>query len=275
MSIFGDDDAVLGAIAGARSRKQVLERLGVSAATSNYERLSQAAVRVGVTLPPLGKQSRARHTSGALADDARLRDLVAQGLDLNGILGEVGLAQASANRHRLATRLADLGLVAKRAPYSLQDSSGNLARLTGVAKERLVRAQKHTNATGDTAELAVAACLRRLGATVSIPVGYACRYDLIADFAGDLFRVQVKSGQLLRGCITASSKSSNSNRPTRRYERCEVDAIVVYCPALGSVYWVPATELKGATVLYLRVEEPANGQRTNIKSAFDYYLGQV
>ncbi|MGC4835092.1 group I intron-associated PD-(D/E)XK endonuclease [Micromonospora vinacea] len=275
MSAFDDDDAVTGAIAGAKSRKQVLERLGVTAATSNYQRLTRAAERVGATLPPLGRNFAPRPSSGALADEVHLRKLVASGLDLNGILAAVSLAQTPSNRHRLAGKLADLGLTAMRARPWKHNTTDNLTRLTGVPADRLFKAKKHTNATGDMAELAVAACLRRLGATVSFPFGYACRYDLIADFAGDLFRVQVKSGHLSKGCVSANTKSSNTNRPSRRYEVCDVDAIVVYCPALGSIYWVPTADLNGATILYLRVDEPANGQRASIRSAFDYYIGQV
>ncbi|MCI4064525.1 group I intron-associated PD-(D/E)XK endonuclease [Micromonospora sp. R77] len=275
MGVFDSDAALREAFHGAKSRKQILERLGVTAATSNYERLSRAAERLNVDLPPLGKHGKQRPPSGALADQARLRELVARDLTLVEILAAVGLAVTPANRHRLAGKLADMGLTAKPPARGVHNSAGNLTRLTGIALDRLTRAEKHTNATGDMAELAVAACLRRLGATVSFPFGYACRYDLIADFAGSLFRVQVKAGSVSRGCVTANTKSSNTNRPSRRYEQCDVDVIAVYCPALASVYWVPVTDLGGASILYLRLDEAANGQRANIKSAFDYYIGQV
>jgi hypothetical protein len=84
----------------------------------------------------------------------------------------------------------------------------------------------------------------------------------------------VKAGQLARGCIVASGKSSNTNRPSRHYGQCDIDAFAVHCPAFGSVYWVPVGEVTGASI-QLRLQEPANSQQAKIKFASDYYIGQV
>jgi hypothetical protein len=41
------------------------------------------------------------------------------------------------------------------------------------------------------------------------------------------------------------------------------------------VYSVPTKDLNGTAAVVLRIDESATGQRTGVKSAFDYYIGQV
>jgi hypothetical protein len=271
MSVFAQDDLIRQAVVGATSRKQVLQNLGLTPASSNYDRLDKAAGRLGLVLPRLGKHGKPRDASGAFADHDRLRSLVSDGLDLNEILGAVGLAQAPVNRYRLGQVLATLGLVATRkSTLGYAEASSNLARMTGLDPLLLSSAAAHPNASGDASELAVAACLRRLGATVSFPIGYACRYDLVADIVGRLFCVQVKTGMFRNGCVVANGISSKSPVP---YTVKEVDALAVYCPAFGSVYWVPSAEV--IKEIRLRVTETSNGQQQGTKPAYRYYIGQV
>ncbi len=78
----------------------------------------------------------------------------------------------------------------------------------------------------------VAADLVRRGCTISIPFGEDSDYDLIADYSGNLHRVQVKFTKS-NGCIVLircrlHSLTKGKVRQTKHYTAEMIDWIAVY-----------------------------------------------
>ena len=128
---------------------------------------------------------------------------------------------------------------------------------------------------GDLAELKVAADLLLRGCQLSFPFGEDCDYDLIADYAGLLHRVQVKFTQsdghrILVRC-RSHSLTKGKIRRTKYYTAKTVDWIAVYDPTTDRCYYCPSSELgSGRSELSLRITPARNGQNFGIRYAGDY-----
>lgn len=217
---------------------------------------------------------------GALQDVERLRALAAAGMTLNEILDAVGLAQAAVNRFRLSEVLTNAGISVKEPPIEHGSSLENVARLAGCDIEFLTKRADRRSASGGSSELAVASCLRRVGAEVSVPLGNSCRYDIIADFDGRLHRIQVKTARINSGVVrfkvvSSFGRSATLGQGPRVYGSGEVDAFVAYCPDNGSVYWIPWSEDVVKYEVVLRLEKCKNNQKRGVRWAFDHYIGRV
>lgn len=129
----------------------------------------------------------------------------------------------------------------------------------------------NAKAVGEISEAIVAAHLIKLGRRVAIPFGNNQRYDLIVDDGKSLFRVQVKTGKLKRGCVVFYTCSSNGFTFEKRNYRGQIDVFAVYCPQNGEIYWVPVDAVGGAGA-YLRIEPPASKQRCKIRWAKDFRI---
>lgn len=128
---------------------------------------------------------------------------------------------------------------------------------------------------GDVTEAVVVGALMRVGVSVSVPFGDSDRYDILADDAGTLFRVQCKTGSWVNGTVRFklySSTVEEGNRVDQSYSASEVDAFAVFSPRTDGVYWVPASET-GSGEMRLRVKEPAaKAPRSRINWAEEYRL---
>jgi hypothetical protein len=129
---------------------------------------------------------------------------------------------------------------------------------------------------GDLAELRVAADLVLRGCHVLIPFGEDCDYDLVADYAGRLHRVQVKyvksDGRVIVVRCRSHSLTKGKVRQTKIYTSAMVDWIAVFDVTTDRCYYVPSWILgsDGVTDLRLRLAPARNGQRLRIRPATDY-----
>lgn len=114
---------------------------------------------------------------------------------------------------------------------------------------------------GDLTEAIVVAELKRRGVPVSRPVGDNERYDLVAESAERLWRLQVKPGNLSDGVVRFRGFSQHTNAEGNTYKPYDddIDYFLVYCHELETVYLVPE-ELVGHK-MQLRVEEPNQRDR--------------
>ena len=129
---------------------------------------------------------------------------------------------------------------------------------------------------GNLAELKVAADLVARGCELSIPFGEDSSYDLVADFAGRLHRVQVKftrsDGHVVVVGCRSHSLTNGRVRRTKIYTAAMVDWVVVYDQTTDRCYYVPSWILgaDGHPSLRLRLTPAKNGQRLRVRHAADY-----
>ncbi|MBK5223721.1 MAG: hypothetical protein JJE52_12800 [Acidimicrobiia bacterium] len=123
---------------------------------------------------------------------------------------------------------------------------------------------------GATAEREVACALVKAGWSVYVPMfAPHSRVDLVADVAGRLLRVQVKSARLVRQAVTFTCCSYTANIP-KEYVG-EVDVFGVYCPSLGMSYLVPIGDVP-TRLCTLRLVPPRNNQVQGVRWAADYEI---
>ena len=132
---------------------------------------------------------------------------------------------------------------------------------------------------GAIAEAEIAAAAVRLGVPVLRPIADHCRYDLGFEIGDRLLRVQCKWGKL-QGDVVVVRVSTCRLTPNgyvkTSYRTSEVDLVGVYCGELDRCFLLPISLVAGKSVLYLRMEPPANGQRACITLAKDYeFAGAV
>jgi len=127
---------------------------------------------------------------------------------------------------------------------------------------------------GKRTEAVILATLVGLGKSVLIPWNEE-RYDLALDEAGQLTRIQCKTGMLRRGYIGFKTCVADIRRPLGDggYHG-QIDAFAVYCPQNNKVYVVPIADVPPVTYAILRVEPPLNGQITGIRWAKQYEVGE-
>jgi len=114
--------------------------------------------------------------------------------------------------------------------------------------------------------------LLKKGIKVLLPFSSTEKYDLVIDYKGKLSRVQVKTAWLSEGKIIFNAHSMHSRtRIKRKYLPEEVDFFAIYSPDLDKVYVMPLSEVK-SNMPYLRIEQPKNGYKKNIRYAKDYSI---
>ena len=131
-----------------------------------------------------------------------------------------------------------------------------------------------TDQKGAIAEAAIVAAAIEAGIGVARPFVDE-RYDLIFDTGAQLLRVQCKwascDGEVVAvRCYSTRRDASGFVR--RAYVRGEVDVFGAYCPELRSCFFVPFDEVPPGGSLQLRVAQPRNGQRRNVRWARGYEL---
>lgn len=132
--------------------------------------------------------------------------------------------------------------------------------------------ENETKGKGDLSELAVAKRLKELGYTVSMTFAESARYDLIYDDGEELYRAQVKTGEIrenkfLFRCQNTSTK--NGEVVKKPYTSDEIDVFLVYVAEKDEVYEIPIDEAP-KTRMDLRFESKRDTQKINWAS--DYVL---
>lgn len=129
----------------------------------------------------------------------------------------------------------------------------------------------NTSAVGELSESRILAFLLDRGFSISIPWGNTQPYDLILDAKGRLWRVQVKTGKLLRGSVIRFNCHSKKRDGTAVSYHGRADLYAVYCPQDGQVYIVPVDAV-GITKMQIRTAPAKNKQRSGIRASAQYSL---
>ena len=111
----------------------------------------------------------------------------------------------------------------------------------------------------------------KAGLMVSVPFGTVAPYDLIVDNGFRLYKIQVKTGWFIKGCIIYKRhRRVREAHPyaARPYTETEVDYFVIYYPPTDSIYAVPFKKLEGTGCL--RIDPVLNGQQKLIRWARDF-----
>jgi hypothetical protein len=133
------------------------------------------------------------------------------------------------------------------------------------------------NLIGAISQAKIQAALVQAGKVVLTPCVHVCRYDLVMEDDEQFFRVQCKTGRLLRGSVWFRPHSLRAARRETGWVRRimdykgRVDYFGVYCPDNEGVYLVPIAEAP-PTGCYLRVTAPKNNQTKRIRWAKDYEI---
>lgn len=125
----------------------------------------------------------------------------------------------------------------------------------------------NTTQVGNVSESAVMLKFLEKDYQVLIPFGGRERYDLLLDKNNKFTRVQVKTGRLKNGAVTASIASPNKKNDYRG----DIDIFAIYCPDNKRVYIVDIDEIKDKKSISLRVA-PTKHNRLDTKYAKDYML---
>ncbi len=138
---------------------------------------------------------------------------------------------------------------------------------------------EHPKDIGDRSTLAIISVFREVGYGIYLPFGENTRCGLILERAGQLDRVQCKTGRLRQGAIVFAVCSCyghhrNPLTASRDYHG-QIDLFAVYCRETGGVYLIPIDDVPTKSAAYLRVDAPRNNQRDRIRFAADYEIGRV
>jgi hypothetical protein len=139
-----------------------------------------------------------------------------------------------------------------------------------------VGASLTTTFLGEFAIAKVALRCIETGVTVHRPL-LECRYDLVLDDGGKLYRTQVKytnrsSPKQCRGVVPVSlRKWRNGGRSvTPCYKATEIDLLLVYVVKLDKILWFGPEVFDGKQALHIRIEPTRNNQRKGCLLAADY-----
>jgi PD-(D/E)XK endonuclease len=123
-------------------------------------------------------------------------------------------------------------------------------------RERLINRSKQ----GDLGEASAMEWLTRQGATVSAPLGHSPDYDVIAEIAGRLLRVQVKTSTFRHRTPngherwSASIRTNGGNQSwtgkTKTFDPTKVDALFVLVGD-GRRWFIPARAVEGGETISL------------------------
>ncbi len=111
------------------------------------------------------------------------------------------------------------------------------------------------------------------GAIISRPTIEGTRYDLVVDWNGRLFRVQVKWAGVSRteGALSVNLQSYAGGKVTSRaYTASEVDVVLVYSPKRDVILWLDRECFDGKGTLNFRLEPPRNNQTRGCRLLTDY-----
>lgn len=138
-------------------------------------------------------------------------------------------------------------------------------------------AELTTKQKGNITELECILAFSKAGYKVSIPYGEDCRYDLVLDVKGRLYRVQCKTASHLPNpedgfkfkCKSVVMTAHGAREST--YNETEIDFFATVCE--DQCYLIPVRECGNEKTL--RYRYPANGQKKGISLADDYKFEEV
>lgn len=119
------------------------------------------------------------------------------------------------------------------------------------------------------AELRFAAELTRKGWDIFFPYGEDSPIDILAHKKGEFMKIQVKATKIKCGAMSCKLRSTN-NWQNKKYKPEEIDVFGFYDYESKKGYLVPITEVKGKSEIRLRIDNPKNNQKKNIRYAKDY-----
>jgi Holliday junction resolvase-like predicted endonuclease len=115
----------------------------------------------------------------------------------------------------------------------------------------------HPRQQGDLGEAAAIHWLTRIGAVVAVPLFHSPDYDLIAEFAGRIHRVQVKTSRCevdSTGHYAVQLATSGGNQSwtgtVKKFDPSRVDFVFVLVAA-GRSWFIPAREIEGCRSIHL------------------------
>ncbi len=97
---------------------------------------------------------------------------------------------------------------------------------------------------------------------VSVPTNPECRYDMVVDWRGKLYRAQIKYAGGSRASVSgvAIVSLTKGARGERRYTSDEIDVLLVYVPVVDKLCWFGPEIFHGKTGLHIRYAPTRNGQ---------------
>lgn len=136
---------------------------------------------------------------------------------------------------------------------------------------------RNTTASGDLAELEIAAALVRDGRKLLRPMSSASRYDLVIDNEDGTFtRVQCKCARTMEGRLEFRLYSISGHTPVKKGYAGQIDAFGVYCRESRRTFLVPVAAIgECETIASLRTAPARNGQRRGVRAAEDFEIGIV
>ena len=126
-----------------------------------------------------------------------------------------------------------------------------------------------TRAVGDAAEAAILNAFTQAGLLVWMPWSRFGPSDLMVETPDDLFRVQVKSGRVRRGCVLANARSTDHGQGRRSYDGL-IDIIAVHVPEIDRQFVVPVEQCNFE--IRLRLTPTLNSQAAGVRWAADHRL---
>lgn len=138
----------------------------------------------------------------------------------------------------------------------------------------------NTKEIGNLTELQCITGLYSLGCNISIPFGNSQKYDLIMDYKGKLYKIQVKHSQdgFTDDILTHFSFKTkwvghnNNDYNENTYSIEDIDYFATFHH--GEVYLIPVEECLGASKT-LRYFPPKNNQKKGVSFAKDYLASKV
>jgi len=135
---------------------------------------------------------------------------------------------------------------------------------------------RNTKEIGNLTELQCITGLYELGCDISIPFGNSQKYDLIMDYKGTLYKVQVKHANDHNGEYftfkTRWQGHNTSGYTQTKYTKDDIDFFATWYN--GDIYLIPVEECSGAEKT-IRFVPPKNGQVKGINFAKDYIAKEV
>jgi hypothetical protein len=134
------------------------------------------------------------------------------------------------------------------------------------------------NRIGAISQAKILAALTAAGKVVLIPCVSVRPYDFAIEDDGQFYRVQCKTGRLLRGAVCfrphrlrAAKRETGWERRVTDYQG-EIDYFAVYSPETEGVYLVPIGSVTTPRFCSLRVSPAKNNQSKRVRWASDYLV---
>lgn len=130
----------------------------------------------------------------------------------------------------------------------------------------------NTQQRGHVAQLKVEQRALEKGCLVSRPT-HDCRYDLVLDEGGKLYRVQIKYANGFSanasGSVVIDLRKPHKNK-VLIYSRDQIDLMLVYIPAIDKIVRLLPEHFHNRPQFTIRIAPTANNQASKINFAQDF-----